>query len=274
MTAMLQSRPIAYTSSAPRCLIQSAQVASNCATEAPQFVAKDGGRLTVTLPAFRAAECRGSVELEFNANGEQRAAVELWRPNERGELGLTAGWHPGLEQFGLVSQYIKFPRRAGLPGMVWSDRFPRVLGQLGSSRDFVRIAGARNAGLASAVGIPWMKNAWELGGVVLMLSASASPLFRAMEVWASPSASDDLQIVSADYGDDAELAAMSRELLLAPGAGLAGRVVAAEAPLVANDPALSELQRGALLGERQFRGGVGWPVFAGESLIAVVNLWW
>lgn len=274
MTATLESRPTAYMASPPRCLIQSAQVFSACATDSPQFINNESGRLTLTLPAFKAAECRGAVELEFAASGEQRAAIELWRPNERGELGLTAGWHPGLAQFGLVSQYIKFPRRAGLPGMVWSDRFPRVLGQLGASRDFVRAAGARNSGLASAVGVPFMKSAWELGSVVLMLSAGASPLFRALEVWASPTASEDLQIVSADYGDDADLAAASRELMLMPGAGLAGRVVAAEAPLVTHDPELSEPMRGVLLGERKFRGGVGWPVFAGETLIAVANLWW
>ena len=89
MTATLQSRTAAYTAMKPRCLIQSAQVTLTCASDAPQFVTNESGRLTLILPAYKAAECRGAVELQFAASGEQRTAIELWRPNERGELGFT-----------------------------------------------------------------------------------------------------------------------------------------------------------------------------------------
>ena len=226
----------------------------------------------LAIPAMQNGKCRGVISLLCGDSDNRQGGFEVWRPNERGELALTDSWYANLERFGLVSSHVKFPRRAGLPGKVWSDRFPRVMGALGDSSDFVRVAGAKTDGLSMALGIPLMRTARELDAVLVMLSASQSPLARVMEVWAPDPETKSLQIVSADYGAYVDLATTSRRRRLRPGEGLAGRVFEEQAPWVTTDLLGVEFPNGEKLCEYGFEWGAGLPVFVGEDLFAVVTL--
>lgn len=232
----------------------------------------------VAIPSMRnnstdgTRECRGVLTLLFDEAADRQGAVEVWRPNERSELALAESWYANLERFGLVSGFVKFPRRAGLPGKVWCDRFPRVMGDLGESQSFVRVAGAKAEGLSTAIGVPFMKNALELEAVLLLLSASKSPLARVMEVWAPELETKLLKIVSADYGPYVDLAPTSRRRRLRPGEGIAGRVFQNQAPCVTSDLLGVEFPLGEKLREYGFEWGAGLPVFVGGELFAVVTL--
>ncbi|MEM1305545.1 MAG: hypothetical protein AAGG46_11645, partial [Planctomycetota bacterium] len=129
----------------------------------------------VAIPTMHHGQCRGIVSLLCGESDRRQGAVEIWRPNERNELAVTSGWYANLEQLGSISRFVKFPRRAGLPGQVWENRFPKVLGSLGTSKDFVRAAGAKADGLSTGVGIPFMRSAREIDAVLLLLSAQRSP---------------------------------------------------------------------------------------------------
>lgn len=226
----------------------------------------------VAIPSMSNGKCHGVVVIFCNNQDESKGAFEIWRPNDRGELALAENWYANLERFGLISQFIKFPRRAGLPGKVWHDRFPRVMGALSTSKKFVRISGAQKDGLAMAVGIPIMKTTRELDSVLLMLSTTQTPIAQVMEVWALDPETEKLQVVSADYGPHVDLAAMSRKVRIAPGEGLAGRVYANQQPWVTGDFAAIESARNLPSNGDRFEWALGIPVFVGEQLTAVVTL--
>ena len=150
----------------------------------PVIESHESDNTLIAWPCLRANDCRGVVVFECESGDELRGAFEVWRRNDRGELGLSEGWYANLQRLEQVSKYIKFPRRAGLPGKTWDDRFPRVLGRLTESKDFIRVAAARSDRLSSAISIPFMQRPPELDAVTLVLSASSSPFARAIEVWA------------------------------------------------------------------------------------------
>lgn len=231
-----------------------------------------GPAVVLALPAYRGDACRGVLALQFSNAIEGQGAIEVWRRNERNELARDEAWYHGLKRFAAISRCVKFPRRAGLPGKVWADRFPRVLGSLGSSSSFVRAAGARAEGLATALGVPFMSNALELESVLLLLCSRGAPLFRAVEVWAREPGGKELTIVSADYGPYVDLAPISRRRRLHLGEGIAGHVYRDQQPWMTSDLVGAEFPRGELFAQYGFSVGAGFPVFVGEQLVAAVSL--
>ncbi len=227
----------------------------------------------VAVPTIKDNQCQAVTLLFCDEGEDKKGAIEIWRPNERSELSLEEAWHPGLERFGLISKHVKFPRRAGLPGMVWGDRFPRVLGGLSNSQSFVRIAGAKSEGLSTAIGIPFMQNALEIESALLMLSSSQSPIARVMEVWSKDPTTNGYKIVSADYGSYIDLGSTSRNLIHQVGSGVVGKVFAQESPWVTWDLLGVEHPRGDLFSEYGFIWGLGLPIFVGNEFRAVVTLY-
>lgn len=234
----------------------------------------DGNEVThlIAVPSMQGDLCRGVTSFLCSQEDNRKGAFEIWRPNERGELGLSESWHANLKHFGLISQYVKFPRRAGLPGNVWNNRFPQVMGSLGTSQTFVRIAGAKADGLTTAIGLPVMKSAREIDSVLLMISTIQNPIAEVMEVWAMDPETQKLKVVSADYGPHVDLASMSRKLRLSPGEGIAGKVFAEQVPFITSDVPTLDHQRRLPDDADRFDWGLGLPMFVGEQLTGIVTL--
>lgn len=239
----------------------------------PTIQQTDDGRSTLTWPCFRGDQCRGVVRIQGDSAEGAQGAFEVWRRDDRGELGLSDSWYANLDGLGQISQYVKFPRRAGLPGLTWEDRFPRVLGEVSQSKSFVRVAAARSSGLSTALGVPFMQKSPNLDAVLLLLSTNTTPIARVIEVWARESESSALKIVSADYGSMIDLAPLSRRLTLRRGEGIAGHVYEQAAPWITQDLLGVEFPRGDRLAEYGLRVGLGVPVFIGDDLVACVNLY-
>ncbi|TWT75846.1 hypothetical protein Pla123a_26290 [Posidoniimonas polymericola] len=234
-----------------------------------QFLEETPAQL-IAIPTVRGGECLGVALLACDDQGQ--AAAELWRINERNELGLAENWYSNLDRFGRISQLVKFPRRAGLPGKVWADRFPRVMGSLATSQAFVRAAGAKAEGLSTAIGIPFMKSAMDLEAVLVLLSASRTPLAKVVEVWAKEPQEKSLKIVSADYGPYIDLAPESRRRRLKLGDGVAGLVYRDLRPKLTTDLQGVEFPRGEGFQEYGMQWGLGVPVFVGDQLVAAVAM--
>lgn len=228
---------------------------------------------TIAIPCVRGDEGRGLVVLRCDAGSELRGAFEVWRRDDRGELGLADGWYANLDRVQQITQYIKFPQRAGLPGRVWEDRFPRVLGGLAESKHFIRVAAARSEKLSAALGVPYMREPPVFDAALLILNAEVSPIAKAMEVWARDLETGQLRIVSADYGPYTELASVSRRLGRRQGEGIVGHVFEKNAPWMTRDLLGVEFPRGEKFVEYGFDVGVGFPVFVGGDLVACVNLY-
>lgn len=266
-------RLVAVGDAANNCGLGEGAVGRACAESLPILEKGHDGHATLALPVMREQECRGAVALYCHAAEGLCGAFEVWRRNDRGELGITDGWYPGLLRLEQVSQFIKFPRRAGLPGRVWDDRFPRVLGGLDESKHFVRVAAARSEQLVSALGVPYMAKTPELDAVLLLLNTRETPIARAMEVWSREPTTGRLKIVSADYGQQAPLAATSRQMTLRLGEGLAGHIYRDLVPWSTNDLQGVEFSRAEEFSTAGVSSALGFPVFIGHDLVACVNLY-
>lgn len=237
--------------------------------------ALDAGRdCGIALPFFRGSELRGVLVMLLERSPETRGAIEVWRPNDRRELALADSSYRNLEKFARLSQYVKFPCGAGLPGQVWQTRFPKVIGDLANTPSFVRVSGARADRLTMGLAIPFMNSPWELDSVALLLSSEQSPLARRIEVWRRDEQGDQLVLHSRDSimdsgkpkhaaGEGPESAAESR---LAIGEGVAGRVWEQAAPLVFHD--LSSVGV-----TTAYHSAVAFPIFVGETVVSVVAMY-
>lgn len=233
----------------------------------------DSGWVTVAVPCLRGDDCRGVVTFGGEAGDDLFGAFEVWGRNDRGELGLTDSWFANLDRLEQISQYVKFPVRAGLPGRVWDDRFPRVLGALQDSKHFIRVAAARTEQLCSALGVPFMRKPPELDAVLLILNTKSTPIAGVLEVWSRDLETKQLKIISADYGPYTDLAAASRSVTLRRGEAIAGRVYEDASPWLTHDLLGVEFPRGDRFVEFGFKTGVGLPIFIGSDLVACVNLY-
>ncbi|MAT71745.1 MAG: hypothetical protein CMJ58_19735 [Planctomycetaceae bacterium] len=244
---------------------------------AGNFKRADAARATgvtagVALPCFRGDELQGIVVFLCGDDPEAQGAFEVWSRNHREELGLSASYYANLERFGLISQYVKFPRGSGLPGETWVSRFPKLISRLGQSKGFMRAAGAAADGLSTALSIPIMRSSLDLDSVVLMLSSARAPLAHAFEIWAREQESDSLRICQADYGQFVNLQPGAAKLRYQVGEGLAGGVWDHGVPEVTEELPVVESARGEALAEIGLTTALAWPVYVSTELAAVINL--
>jgi hypothetical protein len=183
--------------------------------------------------------------------------LEVWAPNDLRELALTAGYYGRLEPFAEISRLLRFQRGRGLPGIVWQTGLPQVIADLRTAGPFIRAAAARTSGVDSGLGIPLFR-AGELTQALLFLSAHATPLARAFEVWTLEQGA--LQLHAFHYAGELGLGiSQGMRPAAPPGEALAERV---------RDGGLPIAQRE----HGRFQLALGIPVHDGTKLRAVVNL--
>jgi hypothetical protein len=257
--------------------------------------AADAGlRCALALPFFRDDELRAVVVLLFEDERVIRGGVEIWKPTERRELGLSDSYYAQLEPFSRLSRFVKFPCGGGLPGQVWKMRFPKIVGNLAASPSFFRGNGARIGKLRTGLAIPFMRAPWDLDSVVLLLSSAQTPIARAIETWII-NEDETLSFHSGAYGRVAadgvavdgvavdgvaaaggashrdELERVSRTAIFRSGEGVAGTVLQDQLPRVFSDPHSLEPDRACYL--QGLDTAVGLPIFIGSTLVAITTLW-
>jgi hypothetical protein len=149
--------------------------------------------------------------------------AEVWVPCEDGSLlELASGLFDAAPAFGAISRQLCFGRAEGLPGHAWEEGRPLLLRELAGSY-FRRAEAARAAGLTCAVALPIFAAGRLTSVVVLLCSASESPV-GAIELWHNdPRVTGDLTLAEACYGATAPaLEALSRDTFLPRGSGLPG----------------------------------------------------
>jgi hypothetical protein len=149
--------------------------------------------------------------------------AEVWAPSLDGSLlELAGGVFEQAPAFGALSRSMCFGRAEGLPGRAWDEGRPLMLRRLEGSY-FRRAQAARAAGLRCAVAVPIFKDA-ALTSVVVLLCGDDEADIGAIELWHNdPRLSTDLQLAEGYFGATApELEALSRDGLLARGAGVPG----------------------------------------------------
>lgn len=134
----------------------------------------------VAIPLFCQQDIRGVVVLGLN---EAHGGVEVWSRDDRDELAVTSGHYSGLPSFEFITRYTRFPKGAGLPGMVWKLGVARLAQNLETSSGFIRSFGKDPAVITSAIGLPVASQRGFPASVLLLLSTQETPLAGMTQLW-------------------------------------------------------------------------------------------
>jgi len=225
----------------------------------------------VAFPVFRGDDIIAVVSLLCGSREHTGGCIELWEPNELRELALTSGYYGQLAAFGELSALIRFQKGRGLPGITWERGLPHIIADLRSSAAFIRAAAARTSAVSAGLGVPLYAGG-EIAQILLLLSAHATPLASAFEVWlVEPSGA--LRLSEFYYASELGVPSDgTRPPPFPPGEGLALRVKETGLPFASRAPHTLQPVRGSAPARASFQLGLGLPVHDGERLRAIVNL--
>jgi hypothetical protein len=161
--------------------------------------------------------------------------TEIWIPDkERTQLEFGSGLYGELIDFKENSEQQKFAYNEGLPGKAWATGHPIVLTKFEDSY-FKRTAAAQNAGLTCGIAIPIFSGDF-LMAVVVFLCGDDEEHAGAIEVWCNSSVSESrLNVLNGYYGTLQHFEAISRQISVPKGQGLAGLAWEAGMPVLIDD---------------------------------------
>jgi len=161
--------------------------------------------------------------------------TEIWIPDkERTQLELGSGLYGGLQDFKAASEQQQFAYNEGLPGKAWAAGHPIVLTKFEHSY-FKRTAAAKKAGLTCGIAIPVFSGDF-LMAVVVFLCGDDDEHAGAIEVWCNnPVFASTLNVMDGYYGTRQHFEAISRQLNMPKGQGLAGLAWATGMPILIED---------------------------------------
>jgi hypothetical protein len=222
------------------------------------------------LPVFDGEELTAVMIFLFDSGELARGAFESWLPNAtRHELELGTGFYSGLDRFKRLSQYLRFPYGAGLPGEVWQTLTPQLINRLGESDHFLRASGAVADGLDSGLAVPVVSGSDQLNAVFVMLSSNASPIARALAVWVPSDIDGVFELSDVVAPGLPELASHNGQLISRPGEGLISRVVETRKPIVMTETASDDAVFGDSLATGTFAWALAWPVIVHGQVTAI-----
>ena len=103
-------------------------------------------------------------------------AAEIWTRDDRDELSISGSFYRGLDTFEFISQHVKFPKGAGLPGVCWKSGVPKMLNDPGGNPNFIRSFDRDPAELMSVIGLPISRTYGYPASILLLMSSKANPL--------------------------------------------------------------------------------------------------
>lgn len=161
--------------------------------------------------------------------------TEIWIPDpQRTQLEFGSGLYGGLHDFKAASEQQHFAYNEGLPGKAWAAGHPIVLKKFEHSY-FKRTAAAQQAGLTCGIAIPVFSGDF-LMAVVVLLCGDDKDHAGAIEVWSDSTANgQSLVVMDGYYGTLHDFEALSRQISVAKGNGLAGQAWAANMPILVED---------------------------------------
>lgn len=200
-------------------------------------------------------------------------AFESWVLEEtRNELMPGTGFYSNLDRFRRMTQYLRFPYGAGLPGDVWQTRMPRLLDRLADSTDFLRASGADAEGLDFGLAVPVIRNAEDIRSVVLLLSSNRSPVSQVLQIWTPNEDNSAFDLTSTVAPGNEAMSSLCHQVSCSPNEGLVGQVWQQRRPLVQTgfDSEPETLAHPA--NECGLLWSAGWPVIAHGEVQAVCVL--
>ncbi len=226
----------------------------------------------VAVPIYRGEALTSVLLILCGSRKRASGCIEVWEPQNRSELVHAGAYYGQLDAaVREPSEQMRFTRGVGLPGITWQRGAPFLIEDLTTADAFARAVLAEKCGLRTGLGIPLYRGG-DLAQVLVLLSAQASPIARAFEVWV-PDAKGHLYLEQSVYEKGLEhFARLSRNTTFAPGEGLPGRVFESAQPLVFGNIQVGPFIRHRAAEDAGLEVGVGIPVHDGENLRAAVLL--
>ena len=146
---------------------------------------KVGLTSAVAIPIFAGERLNAVLVFLCGEQKQPEGAIEVWRDDGLSGMSLVDGYYGELEKFEWISKRIKFPRGRGLPGLVWENAQPVLLGDLANSNSFLRSQGAAEAGITTGIGLPFYTNGetGDIDAVITFLSSIETPIAKRFEAW-------------------------------------------------------------------------------------------
>lgn len=114
---------------------------------------------------------------------EGHGGLEIWTRDDRDELAISGSYYAGLPAFEFISQHVRFPKGAGLPGYCWKHSRPKVMERPNTNPNFIRSFDRDPADLGLCVGLPISREYGFPAAILLFLSDTKLPFASAMDVW-------------------------------------------------------------------------------------------
>lgn len=223
------------------------------------------------LPVFDGDDLAAVMIFLFDADELVKGAFESWLPNElRNELELGTGYYSSLERFRRMSQYLRFPYGAGLPGEVWQTLSPRLIDRLGESSQFLRASGAEADGLNSGLAVPIVSGDDTLRSVFVLLSANEPPIAQALQTWTP--VGESLELSSVVASDLPEFEQKTGLVCCQRGEGLVGRVLETRRPEAICDFSDEPPELGGIARRAGLSWALAWPVITHGEVQSVCVL--
>ena len=159
----------------------------------------------IAIPVYQDFELLNVIVLGLApGNG----GLEIWTRDDRDELSIGGSYYDGLKAFEFISQYVRFPKGAGLPGSCWKTGRPKMIDAPGEDPNFIRSFDQDPAKPAQCIGLPISREYGFPASILLLLSDAEKPLAQFMDVWrcetVESEGSQRLKLASAHTGIDRE----------------------------------------------------------------------
>ena len=227
------------------------------------------GNAMLAVPFMIEGVLRAGLVLSINCPPASMGAVEIWKRDQRDELGLNGAVFSSLSRFASISRHVRFPRGSGLPGQCWENRRAVIVTGLGSAPNFMRAAGARAGGLDVGAALPVMTSEFELNSVILLLSSKTTPIAQVFEIW---DVDEEQQCLRNRHTTDsryAETMEKTDEMVYLRGEGIVGKVWDEGVPLASDNVASIETKRRNSFLASGLSTSIAWPIYVGETIKSV-----
>lgn len=236
-----------------------------------EVAAAAGFDAAVGMPLFHGDEVCAVIVFLCGRREHTGGCIEIWNANvDHRLLEHAAGYYGRFAQFGNISRLLQFQLGSGLPGITWESGLPQFVDVERRSSAFVRASVARECGLDSGIAIPIHRRG-SVAHVVILLSARATPIARAFEVWLPYG--QELVLEASQYAPGLEeFAESSRDTVFRKGEGLPGRAFASQLPVVFDHLRGPQFTRYAAAARAGLEVGLAWPILDEVGVRAVVCL--
>ncbi|MFI3194437.1 MAG: GAF domain-containing protein [Methylococcaceae bacterium] len=185
----------------------------------------------IAIPIFSGDFLMAVVMFLCGDDEEHAGAIEVWSNTATNRLAVNEGYYGTLHHFETFSRQMTLAKGEGIPGLVWQNKMPVLIEDMGQTEQFVRGLEAQQAGITTCLGIPVSSYDNQVC-MMTFLSAKATPIAKRIQIWI-PDALGQQLICQQGYSKNTnDLAQLFETIPVTKGEGALGRVWLTGMPVI------------------------------------------